>query len=733
MLRRSVLFTVLCALAPFLHAADAPPQARKVDAVDRLHGLTLPDPYRWMEGESNPEFQRWLKAQGDATRAHLDALPPLPGWRERLKQVSAQTVVNRMQRPIGDRVFFLRQQTGGEGVLMVREADGTERALFDPNTAQDGSSITEYTPSPDGKRIAINVDRGGSEITQVSVLDVATGQALPDRIERIWGEFAVSWMPDGSGFAYTQMAPENERVGGDPIQNMRARFHALGTSTDGDPLLAKAGKAGNAPFDPREFPVVQLDADSDWAVLALSGARADTRVCIARRADAIKPNAPWNCVADYDDSVRSHVLHRSTLYLLSAKDAPNGRLLALDLSAANVRLSDARVVLPESQDAVLLATASTLLAGSRDGLYLRRQRSGVDDLVRLSYDDAASPDAAQRLHALPMAFPGSIPLISTDPRSDGVLYVMQSWTQPRVAYRQNPGQDAPVDLKLGASASGDYSDIETLRTEAVSADGTRVPMSILLRKDLPRDRRNLAILSGYGAYGISMQPSFDPLRLQWVKAGHVYAIAHVRGGGEKGDNWRTGGKGELKYKSVEDFIACAKQLDKLGLSDAAHTAAWSASAGGLLVGGAITRAPKAFGAAVIGVGVLNPVRMLEGRNGANQIAELGDPRTPEGLKQIAAMDPYQHVSDRTRYPPLMLVVGLNDQRVVPWHSGKFGARMAAAGEGKSPVWFRTDGGSGHFATSMDEGAVQWSDIYSFIEAQLPGRDAAGQASGPSKP
>jgi prolyl oligopeptidase len=716
-------------ILPAAGAAEAPPVARTVDTVDHAFGLTLPDPYRWMEGDNNAEFQTWLRLQGEATRARLDVLPATAGWRERLRGVSAGTVVHRLQRAVGERVFFLRQKQGSEGVLMVREKDGSERVLFDPNASKDGASITEYSVSADSKRIAVNIDRGGSEITQIRVFGVDDGKPLADAIDSVWGEFRAQWLADASGFAYTQMAPESERVGKDPIQNMRVRFHRLGTPAASDPLLQKAGDQQPAPMQPQNFPVVQLDADSDWALLSIGGARAEMRACVAPRKLAVAAAPPWRCVVDFDDKVQEVVLHGSTLYLLSSKDASNGRLLALDLDRPDIRAADARVVLPESADAVINSVGTDNLVGARDGMYLRRMKLGVDDIVRIAYADTDKKNSQAAPQALDMPFSGSSPWMAANPRTDGLLFVLQGWTRPRMAYRHRPGAAKPIDLKLGATTPGNYDDIDTVLTEAVSADGTRVPLSIVYRKDTVRDGRNLAMLAGYGAYGFSMQPTFDPLRLEWVKAGHVYAIAHVRGGGEKGAAWHAGGKGPLKYRGVEDFIAAAQQLTKMGFTAPQRTAVWSASAGGMLVGGAITRKPEQFGAAVINAGLIDTVRLLEGKNGANQVAELGDPRTAEGLKQLAAMDAYQQIRDGKRHPPTMLTVGLNDQRVVPWHSGKFGARLAAAGDGKVPVWFRTDAGSGHFATSMDEGALLWSDVYAFFEYQLqqPMQDGAGKA------
>jgi prolyl oligopeptidase len=662
-----------------------------------------------MEGENNAKFQSWLGERGSATRAALDASPIRTRWGERLKGAGSDTRLHRLQRPVAGRLFFLRAEHGQEGVLMVRDADNHERVLFDPNAlaAESGHArITEYSASPDGKLVAINVDHGGSEVTRIHVLDVLTGAARPDVIEAVWGEFEAIWLPDSTVFTYTQLAPEPEQPDHDLLQNQRVRLHRLGTQVASDPVLLKSGSNARMPFEPREFPFVSPSAASDWSLGLLEGARPEARVCIVRTAQALSPAAPWNCIVEYQDQVSGTDLHGSTLYLLSTKGAPNGRVLAVDLEQPRPSLARARVVLAEASD-----TVTTAIVTARDALYVRRMKDGIDTLVRI-------PHGSTQAQSLPMPFAGTINVISADPRADGIVFELQSWTRPNAAFRFDPAVNTPVDLKLGTTAPADYGDIQAIEAEAPSADGTRVPLTIVARKDSVRDGTSIAILRGYGAYGISARPRFDPLILEWVKAGHVWAEAHVRGGGEKGDAWRLGGKGALKYKGVEDFIGCARELVRLKVTSPDRIAALGGSAGGLIVGGAITRAPDQFGAAIITAGVLNPARLLAAKNGLNNIGELADPRTPDGLKILAAMDPYLHIRNGVSYPAVMLIVGLNDNRVVPWNSGKFGARLAAATRSGKPVWYRTDADMGHVGTALTANAAKSADTYAFIEMQM---------------
>jgi prolyl oligopeptidase len=707
-LRISVVLSILFAAPAVLAAADStPPPARTVDSVDRNFGIVLPDPYRWMEGEKNAEFAGWLKAQGEFGRRKLDATPRLAFWRERLGAAAGAVTINRLQTPMGGRIFFLRLQGGGEGTLMVRDRDGRERTLLIPAADASGkgtAAITDFAPSPDGNRIAVNVQSGGSEITHISVIDVGSAKALADRTEDVWGELPASWLPDGSGYFYTQLAPAAVRDVSDFTLNQRVLLHRLGAARESDTVLIARGAKPEAQLDPHEFPFLSVIENSHFGVLQIGGARPESRVCVAPRTQAVAANAKWNCIIGYGDNVQQTALHGDVLYIAAMRGTPNGRLLKLDLSKSQ-DLRQATMVLPESADGVLSG-----LAAAGDALYVRRMQGGPDSLLRVKYSGAVEP--------IPLPFVGAIYQLATDPRAPGLVFTLQGWTVPRIALRFSGAATALEDLRLGAAAAADYSNLVAEETTAKSLDGTWVPLSIIHRKDSSPDHTAAAVLDGYGGYGISEQPFFDPLMLEWVEAGHVFAVAHVRGGGEKGDRWRLTGSGAFKERGIEDFIACAQTLESKGWAKRGQVVGFGGSMGGVLVGGAITRAPDAFGAAIIQAGELNPSRLIAAANGANQFAEVGDPRTSQGLHMVAAMDPYQRIKDGAPYPAVLLIVGLNDHRVSPWASGKFGARLAAATHNHRPVLFRTDGDMGHFNTAASAQALELSDAFAFAEMAL---------------
>jgi len=726
-LRIAAMACTAALLAPSAFAAqtDGPPTARRVDVVENIFGNKLSDPYRWMEGEPNPEFRKWLTAQGEYTRAKLDALPTLKAWQETLQKTNGNEVIHRAQRYAGGRLFFIRQEGQGSGTLMVREADGKERVLLDPATlGGDGghASITLFAPSPDGSKVAVNTDRGGAEVTRLEIFDVQSGKSTGDAVEPVWGEFAAGWLPDGSGFTYTQMAPQDQRTNGDPLQDMRLRFHRLGTPAAQDPMLLRAGtgEGTNASFaiPSNRFPSAIFPTGSRWAISAATGAQPESRFCVAPQTEAVKPGIAWRCIAEQEDGVQEANLHGNTLYLISSHKRSNGEVLALDLSKPDATLAQARSILPLEDDELvvgLVLTDTLKVAAARDALYVKVSRNGIDSVRRIDY-------ATGKVTSVPMPLAGSASLFYADNSQDGFLLELRSWTTPPKSWRYDPKDNAMHTLGQDQSSPADYSMVETTETEFVSKDGTHVPLTILHRKDAVLDGNHRAILFGYGSFGLSVVPAFTPVRLEWVKHGNVFAYAHVRGGGEKGEAWHLAGKGPNKHKGVEDFVAGVQALSKLGYSRPERTGLIAGSGGGVLLGGALVSEPKAFGAAVMRVAFTNPTRLMHANNGANLIGEFGDPRKASDFPFMLASDPYQNIKPHTAYPPVMMDVSLNDSRVDPWQTGKFAAALQAANTSGKPIWIRTNANGGHgIQVSLGAEATEYADIYAFLDAQLPTR------------
>ncbi len=698
----AALLLVTSTLSAQVTPPDAPPVARRVDTVDTAFGLSIPDPYRWMEGEANAEHDAWLGAHGQATRARLDTLPRLAFWKERLAAVAGTTSALRPLDLRDDPMLLLRVDKGGPAALLARGRDGVDRMLFDPATEQ--AAITGATRSPDGCHVAINVMRKGNEIGTIEVLEIASGRRV-QTVSPVWSEFAPHWLPDGRGFFHTRMR-DIKPGDADPLQGMGVYLHQLGQPLAQDRLVVRAGTADALAIPPNDFPAVRLAPGSNWALLSIVGARASMRACVAPLAEVVAGKQRWRCLIGDADLVQDVQLVGDTLYAVQALDAPNRRLVAIDLASPDATARTARTVLAESSETVIEG-----IDAARDALYVTLMRDGIQELARLDYRSGAMQPIA-----LPLA--GTVRL-TTSPDADGAWASLGSWLQAGKVYRLQPdGQLAPTPF--GISGAPEYPGLMVERVQATSRDGTRVPLTIIRQRERKADGSAISLIHGYGGYGVSLTPRFSPSFLEWANAGHVFAICHVRGGGERGDGWRLGGQGTNKQRGVEDFIACGEEMQARGWSTRQRVFGTGASMGGVLAGGAYTTPGlTGYGGMVIDVGVLNPTRLAAAKNGANQFAEVGDPRTESGMRQLLAMDPYQRLRPGVAYPPLLLTVGLVDQRVAPWNSGKFAAQVMHLSP-STPVWVRTDGGLGHAATSAMEGVARQADTYAAVEAMAGG-------------
>jgi prolyl oligopeptidase len=706
--KRLILAVCLAALTtPHAVRADSgkPPVARRALVVDTTFGIRLEDPYRWMEEPDNPEFRTWLLEQGDYCRKRLDAMPGREAMVRRLKELSFETSGPGSVERRASRIFYLRVDSGSSlAKLVMRSADGAERVLVDPERVRGSDSvhvsIDNYSVSWDGTLVAYNLAEGGGEVTRVHVIETATGAEKPDVVERIWGEFPVVWLPDGSGFFYTQMADAGFRDPKvDPILGMRVRRHLLGTPAEQDPVFIAPDSTSTLALEPREFPIIDVPIGTRYAIAYCVGAHPEVRMYVAPLQSVLPGKTAWQRVCEYEDRVGTFAPDTASLYLLSHQDAPNGRILRV--SVANPKLAEAQVVVPPSERIL------TDMAVTRDGLYTLQTEAGVDHIYRLARGQNTPKE-------IPLPLAGAAKGLDGALDEEGILFSLTGWTTPETYYRYLPTEGRVRDTGLGVHSPVDFSGIVAERVEVKSFDGTMVPLTILRRATARRDAGHPTLLSGYGAYGTSIRPGFSASRMAWLERGGIVAYAHVRGGGEKGEAWHQAGRGANKKNAVGDFIACAEYLIAKRYTSSSRLAATGSSGGGPLVGGAIVQRPDLFAAAVLNNTVLNTVRFLHGTNGANQIPEMGSPDDEAGFRALVAMDPTLAVRESTQYPAVLACVGLNDRRVSMWHSGKFVARLQASGS-RNLALLRVEPEAGHgVGSTRDQGVALLADMYSFL-------------------
>ncbi len=658
-----------------------------------------------MEGVDNGELATWLRAQGDDAARQLAGLPGRDRLRTRVRELGmGVTAVFDVQLG-GERIFYKVLPAGEQlANLAVRDRDGKDRVLVAPaqlGTPEAHVAVHAYSASPDGKLVAYVLATGGGELGALHVMDVATGKDLPDRIERIWGEGAAAWLPDTSGFFYTQLPVPTPGV--DPMSGQTARMHKLGQPVDKDIAILGREPTATMKLLPEEWPGLWAPRGTGYVMAFVGGAHSEQRVAIAKLTELDLTGAsktPWREVAGYADGVEGAVVHGDRLYFSSYKDAPNRRLLSVPLGKPD--LAHARVELAEVPDEPLVGWNS-----ARDAVYIVHRANGRARLSRWPWHGKPTPIA------LPLD--GWIPDVATDLGRDGVVLQVEGWLAPGAYYRYDAKKNALAPIQLASTSSADGSALAVDEVEVKAPDGTGVPLTILHAKGIALDGSHPTLLYGYGAYGASQSPGFSAPRLAWLERGGVFAIAHVRGGGERGRRWQDDGSREHKMTGVRDFIACGQYLIDHGYTSAGKLAAQGASMGGILVGRAITEAPALFAAANVGVGFVDPVRLLAAENGANQKLELGDPETEAGYRSLLEMDPYQHVTPGHAYPAVIFTVGLNDHRVAPWMTAKMAARMRAATTSKRPIMVRVESDAGHgIGSTRDQAFAERADVWSFF-------------------
>ena len=710
--RRSLvaLSSVLVLSSAAVFAQAPPPAAPVREVTDTYFGQAVVDPYRWMESTKDPEVAAWMKAQNDYTRAVLDRIPGRKELLARIQELdNAGVNVLQVQRA-GALFFYFKVEPGSDNrKLYVRDGlKGPERLLVDPEKLGQGGkhwSIDYFTPSLDGTYVAYGISEGGSENSVLHVLESATGKVLPDSIDRAQVG-VVSWRRDGRSFVFNRLqklAPKAPPT--DKYRKSLAFLHVLGRDADKEPAVFGIGVSKGVKVSEDDIPIVVLTPASPWAFgLVIHGVQNEATIYAAPLETlGAAAETPWHLVADVEDAVTNFDARGERIYLLSHKDA--SRFKVLETGIARPDLAKASVLVAPSEAVI------TAIGVAQDALYVRDLDGGVGRLRRVPFEGGAPQ---------PMGLPdGSAQSVVTDPRFPGALVSLTASTRSPLWLLLDPKTGRATDTGLLPPSPVDFSGVESEEVKAKSADGTMVPLSIIHKKGLVRDGSNPTWLTGYGAYGISFEPAFQPTRLSWYERGGVLAVAHVRGGGEYGEDWHRAGQKSTKQHTIDDFLACAQYLIDQKLTSPARLAGEGTSAGGITIGGAITQRPDLFGAALIRVGDSDALRSELMESGPANIPEFGTVKDPDGFKALYAMAAYHHVKPGTAYPAVLLTTGTNDPRVAPWQAAKMTARLQAATTSGKPILLRVDYDAGHgMGSTKSQADTELADEQSFLFWQL---------------
>ncbi|MFI4977021.1 MAG: prolyl oligopeptidase family serine peptidase [Caulobacterales bacterium] len=683
------------------------PVPRLQPVTETLHGVTLTDPYRWMENPADPDWTPYLMAQNAYARQVLGAIPGRAALEAKIAAASGATAFVTAIQAAGPYVFAQVRPAGANTYkLVVREGlHGAPRTLFDPDTqatAETHYSLDYWVASPDGRYVAYGSSPAGSENSVLHVLETATGKLLPDTLDR--AQFgAPSWLPDGSGLLQNRLKEGTKHGDPDHYADSIVWLHRLGSDPSADVKLMGKGLDATVAAQDIDAPSVFVQAGSDAAIgVMISGVENEVALYTAPLAGVAAGKPAWTRVCTPADAVTGAALRGADLYLLTHKDAPRFKLLKTTTTAPS--LAAATEVMAQSE-LVLKG-----LASARDAIYVQALDAGLGRLIRLAPDGTRS--------RLKLPFEGSVAALSADPLQDGCWFVLDSWVKPPVVCFGAP--DGTVTITdLAPPTPIDVSNYESREVMVTARDGTRVPLSIIYARNLKRDGSAPLYLQAYGAYGLDIDPGFDPRLPTWLDLGGVMAVAHVRGGGELGEGWHRAGMKQTKPNTWHDCIDCARYLIAHHWTSPGKLAVEGTSAGGIMIGRFLTEEPSLLAVAIVRVGDSNATRMENMEAGPANVPEFGTIQDPEGFKGLLEMDAYQHVRNATRYPAVLLTTGVTDPRVAPWEPGKFAARLQAATASGKPVILRVETDAGHgLGSTRTQRDNEVADTYAFILRQV---------------
>jgi prolyl oligopeptidase len=628
-----------------------------------------------MEDLGSEEVATWVEAQNEIARPFLEQIPAHGEIKDRVRELWDYERFGVPWKKGG--LYFFTRNAGlqDQDVVYVAESLVSEpRILLDPNRFSEDATIAlaGTSVSPDGRYLAYATSDGGTDWKTWRVREIATGEDLPDEVTNT--KFtSPSWLPTGLGFFYSRY-PTGPDGRGDGQAQVRIFFHTLGTNQESDEPVYAVGDSE------LRNPEGTVSEDGRYLLIGLYDARVENAVYYR---DLGAPSGEVVRLLDDWDATYAFIGNDGPLFFFHTnRNASRNRVVEVDIRQPEQ--DSWREVIPEADETL---ESASFVGGYFVGQYLKDARSQV----RI-FDKGGALVRELELPGI-----GSTFGFGGHANDSETFFSFQGYTVPPTIYRH--------DLATGESTifraprvDFDPAEYQTVQEFFTSKDGTRVPMFISHRRGLTRSRENPTLLYGYGGFNASETPYFSVSRLVWLEMGGVFASASLRGGGEYGEEWHLDGTKTRKQNVFDDFIAAAEYLIDAGYTSPERLAIQGISNGGLLVGATITQRPDLFGAALPAVGVLDMLRYhTASLNARIWSADYGLSENEEEFRALHAYSPYHNLTQGTCYPPSLVSTADRDDRVVPWHSFKFGAALQHAQGCENPVLVRVETRAGHGA------------------------------------
>ena len=672
------------------------PSINKVAVTDVYHGLSVTDDYRNLEDLQDSTVRNWFNKQGALTNSIFDTISVINELKRKFKDIDNRTETwakNLKQDEIGN-LYYLKRPIG-EYVFKVfkKDVNGEVMELFSPSEFrpedQKNYEINYLQPSWNGRYLVLSINTRGSFSSEIVILDLSSEKLLDYTISNVAPNLfhGVQWLPSNDAFTYLFFPVVDKTKKGYKI-NSESVLHRVGQKNSRIPIF---GNETGIKMDPTFFPVTKISSSKNNYIIGYV-ANVD-RFHDAYYSDikSLESGRPkWKKLYSIEDKVlyNEGILRGNRYYYISPKFRNNYQILSVDMNNINFKNPTVESVAPSEEVVNDFSLDS-------DGLYYTSTKNGVD--VSLHY---LSKDKKSSEIEMPFEV-GNIVLSPNSLVDKGIHIECDGWSVDLMRYLVIGTEIKDQVVLAKIPEFPEFKSIKVEELEVKSHDGKMVPVSLIYDSRRPRNGNLPTMIVSYGAYGSNQSPYFSPLRLAWIARGGVISIAHIRGGGEKGEDWHKEGQKANKSNSWKDIISVTEYLIKEGITSEEKTILYSRSAGAISSGMAMINRPDLFKVFVSRVPFINPSRSSAGSYKKSSYLEFGDIENPQEAKFLLGMDPYLNLKRNVNYPAAMISPSAKDDRLDLWESGKFIARLQEYSTSGLPILLDVDLNSGHSKSSTE--------------------------------
>ncbi len=641
-----------------------PPETKKVEVREEIHGVGIVDPYRWLEDQQSPETREWIDSQNEYSHSFIDDIPGREKLHERLTELMK---TDRIGMPIErDGRYFLSKRSADQDLFIIymREGlDGEDEVLIDPHTMSPDltTSVGLLDVSNDGTLLAYQVREGGEDEFVVRLMDIESRTDIEDVLPK-GRYYGLSITPAKDGLYYARH---------DAGEGSRVYYHAMGTDPGADEMLFGEGFGAGIGIG------AGLSEDGRYLIITVFHGSAAEKTEVYYK--DLKTGGPIKPVVN-DINARFYPgVGGNLLFLQTNWEAPNGRMLAVDLN--DPARQNWKEIIPETD-------------GVMQGFSTAGGRLFVNYLENVVSKVKVYESSGEFVRDIKFPTLGSVSGVRGQWDRNEAFFVFSSFHIPTTIYRydvKSGVQEVWAKLKVPAKTDN----IEVKQAWYESKDGTDVPMFIVHSKDIVLDGNNPTLLMGYGGFTVSLTPRFSSTAVLWTEKGGVFAMPNLRGGGEFGEEWHKAGMREKKQNVFDDFIAAAEWLIENKYTNSTKLAIAGGSNGGLLVGAVMTQRPELFKAVVCSYPLLDMVRYHKFLVAEFWVPEYGSSEDPDQFAYIYEYSPYHRVSGGVEYPATLFITGDSDTRVAPLHARKMTALLQAETGSDDPILLLYDTKAGH--------------------------------------